>query len=113
MEYVYAAMVLHEAGKETTEDSVTAILEAGDIDVDETRVKALVSALEDVDVEEAIAQSAAAPAPAAGGGAAAAEAEPEDDEEEEAHEEEEEAEPEDEEDEEDEDAAEGLGDLFG
>jgi large subunit ribosomal protein L12 len=115
MEYVYAALVLHEAGTEITEDNVRAILEAGEIDVDDARVKSLVSALEDVDVGEAMAESAAAPV-AAGGGAGDEVEETEDSVEEEPQEEQQEAEPEEDEDDEDEDdadAGEGLGELFG
>ena len=54
MEYVYAAMLLHKADKDITEDGVTDVLDAAGIDVDENRVKALIAALEDVDIEEAI-----------------------------------------------------------
>ena len=108
MEYVYAALILNEAGEALTEDSITGVLEAAGVDVEESRVKALVAALEDVDIEEAIETAAAAPAAgAAAGGAAEADA---DDDEEEAEEEE----AEDEEDDEDDDAGgEGLGELFG
>ena len=42
MEYVYAAMLLHAAEKEMTEDNITAILKAAGVDVDASRVKALV-----------------------------------------------------------------------
>jgi len=114
MEYVYAALVLHEAGKDVSEDNVTAILEAADIDVDDARVKSLVAAMEDVDVEEALSEAAvAAPAGGAGGGAAPA-ADDGADEDDEAAEEEAEAEEEDDDEDEDEgDAGEGLGDLFG
>ncbi|AKH97588.1 50S ribosomal protein P1 [Halanaeroarchaeum sulfurireducens] len=112
MEYVYAALILNESGAEINEDNITGVLEAADVDVEESRVKALVAALEDVDIEEAIEQAAAAPA-APAGGAAGGEAEAEEAEEEEAEEEAEEAE-EEEADEEEEDASgEGLGDLFG
>ena len=109
MEYVYAALILNEADAEINEDNLTDVLESAGVDVEESRVKALVAALEDVDIEEAVEQAAAAPAPAAGGSADAGdedeeseeEAEEEADEEEEAEEEEEEA------------SGEGLGDLFG
>ena len=90
MEYLYAALVLHKAGKEVTNDGVKAVLTAAGADVDESRVKALVAALSDVDIEEALASAVvAAPAaggaaPAAGGAAPAAEAAaPEEEEEEE------------------------------
>jgi len=61
MEYVYAALILNETGEEINEDNVTGVLEAAGVDVEESRVKALVAALEDVDIEEAIETAAAAP----------------------------------------------------
>ena len=114
MEYVYAALILNESGAEINEDNITGVLEAADVDVEESRVKALVAALEDVEIEEAIEQAAAAPA-APAGGAAGGEAEAEEAEEEEAEEEAEEAEEAEEEEGEDEEegSGEGLGDLFG
>ncbi|MFW6458739.1 MAG: 50S ribosomal protein P1 [Halodesulfurarchaeum sp.] len=108
MEYVYAALILNETDEEINEDNLTAVLEAAGVDVEESRVKALVAALEDVDIDEAVEQAAAAPAtPAAAGGteAEAEQAEEEDEPEEEADEEPEE--------EEEEASGEGLGDLFG
>ena len=113
MEYVYAALLLHESDEEVNEDNLTGVLEAAGVDVEESRVKALVAALEDVDIEEAIEQAAAVPAagaaPAAAGGAAEAGAE-----EAEAEEAAEEAEAEEAAEEEDEEVSgEGLGDLFG
>ncbi|XGI83296.1 50S ribosomal protein P1 [Halorutilales archaeon Cl-col2-1] len=111
MEYIYAALVVHNAGNEVTEDSVTDVLEAAGVDVDESRVAALVAALDGVDIDEAVEQAAAAPAAGAGGGAAAAGGDEEEEEEEaEAEEEEEEEEAEEEA---EEDAGEGLGELFG
>ncbi|KPN31736.1 ribosomal protein 'A' [Halolamina pelagica] len=111
MEYVYAALTLNESGEEINEENVTAVLEAAGVDVEESRVKALVAALEDVDIEEAIETAAAAPA---AGGAAAGGASGADEAEDEADEAEEEAEAEEEEEDEDEgDGGEGLGELFG
>ena len=66
MEYVYAAMLLHKAGKEITEDAVKAVLTAAGVTVDEARVKDLAAALQGVDIEEAIKKaSVAAPVAAA------------------------------------------------
>ncbi|HIH86389.1 MAG TPA: 50S ribosomal protein P1 [Methanosarcinales archaeon] len=106
MEYVYAALLLHNAGKDVTEDAITGILQAADVDVDATRVKALVASLEGVDIQEAIEKAAfAAPAAGAASGApAAAVEEAPAAVEEAAAEEEEEAE---------ESGMEGLGALFG
>jgi large subunit ribosomal protein L12 len=67
MEYVYSAMVLHAAKKPVTEDGITNVLKAAGVKADASRVKALVSALEGVNIDEAIATAVAAPvAPAAG-----------------------------------------------
>ena len=116
MEYVYAALILHETDEEINEDNLTGVLEAAGVDVEESRVKALVAALEDVDVEEAIETAAAAPAGGAGGAAAAGAADEAEAEEAEAEDEDEaeEAEAEDEGDDEDDgEGGEGLGELFG
>ena len=54
MEYVYAAMILHEAKKEINEANLNSVLKAAGVAVDEARIKALVSSLEGVDIEDAI-----------------------------------------------------------
>ena len=78
MEYVYAALLLHSAGKKVSEEGITAVIKAAGVDVDAVRAKALVTALEGVNIEEAIAKAAfAAPAAAAPAAAAAAPAEAE------------------------------------
>ena len=100
MEYMYAAMLLHSAGKEVSEDAVTNTLTAAGISADSTRVKALCAALADVDIEEAL----KAPVFAAGAAPAAAPAAAEEAPAEEVKEEEPEEEEED---------LPGLGALFG
>ncbi|MBS3101663.1 50S ribosomal protein P1 [Candidatus Woesearchaeota archaeon] len=71
MEYVYAAMLLHKAGQKIEEASVKKVLEAAHVKVDDARAKALVAALEGVNIEEAIEKAAmpvaVAAAPAAAG----------------------------------------------
>ena len=99
MEYMYAAMLLHSAGKDISEDAVTNTLTAAGVSADSSRVKALCAALADVDIEEAL----KAPVFAAGAAPAAAPA---------AVEEAPEEEPKEEEKEEEEDLQ-GLGALFG
>ena len=112
MEYVYAALILNETGEELNEDNITAVLDAAGVDVEESRVKALVAALEDVDIEEAIETAAAVPAAGAAGGAADAGAADEaDDGDDEANADEAEEAADDDEDEEAD--GEGLGNLFG
>ena len=76
MEYVYAALLLHKLKQNITEDSVKNVVKAAGVTPDDVRVKALVAALGEVNIEEAlkaapVAAAAAAAAPAAGGGAAA------------------------------------------
>lgn len=89
MEYMYAAMLLHSAGKEITEAAMENIITAAGIKPDSIRVKALVAALAEVDVDEALKTpvvTAAAVAPVA---APAAEEEEEEEQKEEEEEEEE------------------------
>ena len=79
MEYVYAALLLHKLKQNITEDSVKNVVQAAGVTPDDVRVKALVAALSEVQIDEAlkaapVAVAAAAPvaaAPAAGGGAEA------------------------------------------
>ena len=82
MEYIYAAMLLHKAGKKVTTDAVKAVLSAAGVHVDEARVKAWVAAFEGVDIDEAVKKAATvtavAAAPAAAGAAPAGEAKKED-----------------------------------
>ena len=75
MENIYAAMLLHKAGKEINEESVTKVLEAAGLTVDAVQVKALVASLSEVNIDEAIkaAPTMMAAAPAA---APAAESKP-------------------------------------
>ena len=77
MEYVYAALLLHKLKQNITEDSVKNVVKAAGVTPDDVRVKALVAALGEVNIEEAlkaapVAAAAAAAAPAAGGAPAAA-----------------------------------------
>ena len=58
MEYVYAAMLLHKAGQKVDEANVKKVLEAAHVKVDDARAKALVAALEGVNIDEAIEKAA-------------------------------------------------------
>ncbi|HLC58777.1 MAG TPA: 50S ribosomal protein P1 [Candidatus Nanoarchaeia archaeon] len=58
MEYVYSAMLLHSAKKPVTEDSVKKVLQAAGVSPDEGRIKALVAALDGVDIDAAIKEAA-------------------------------------------------------
>ncbi len=61
MEYVYAALLLHSAGQPITEDNLTKVLSAAGISPDPARVKALVAALSEVDIDAAIKEVSAVP----------------------------------------------------
>ena len=101
MEYVYGALLLHSAGKEINEANVKKVIDSTGEKADDSQIKALIAALKDVNIEEAISKAAmpvAVPAAVAPAGEAKAE------EKEEAAEDKEKKE---------EEAAEGLAGLFG
>ncbi len=102
MELIYAALTLSEADKEINEENLQDIVDAAGLDVEDSEIAALVAALEDVDIQEAMETAVA--------GGAAAPAASADDAEEEAEEEEEEEDEDD--DASEEEAAAGLGNMF-
>jgi large subunit ribosomal protein L12 len=71
--YMYAALVLHKAGKKVDEQGLTSVVKAAGVDVDQVKVKALASALSEIDIDEALKNAAtmAVAAPAAAAPAAA------------------------------------------
>ena len=100
MDYIYAALLLHSAKKEITEDALTATVKAAGLTPDPAKAKMVVTALQGANIDELLKSAAAAPvmtatAPTAG---AAAEAKKEEKKEEKKSEEE---------------AAAGLAGLFG
>ena len=105
MEYVYAALLLHKLKQDITEDSVKNVVKAAGVDPDEVRVKALVAALGEVNIEDAlkaapVAVAAGAPAQGAAAPSAGTAAPPKEEEEKKEEKKEEEA-------------LEGLSSLFG
>jgi large subunit ribosomal protein L12 len=76
MEYVYAAAILHELDREINEVNMKSVLEGAGADVSESRIKALIAALEDVNIDRAVAD--ASPQLAGEGAAAAVTADGED-----------------------------------
>ena len=105
MEYIYAAMLLHKAGKGIDEAGIKSVLTSAGVKADEGRIKATVSALKDVNIDEAIASAPVATAAAAPAAAPAGEAPAETPAEAEVKEEIKEAS--------EEEASAGLGALFG
>jgi len=77
--YMYAALLLHKAGKPVNEDTLTGVVKAAGVEVDQVKVKALASALSEINIDEALknasAMAVAAPAAAAAPAAGAAKAE--------------------------------------
>jgi len=70
MEYVYAALLLHSTGGKITEESVKKVLTAAGVKAEEPRIKALVAALSEIKIEDALKAAQAMPvaaAPAAAG----------------------------------------------
>jgi large subunit ribosomal protein L12 len=104
MEYVYAALLLHKLKQDITEDNVKNIVKAAGATPNDVQVKALVSALSEVNIDEALkaAPIATAPvaAPAAGAPPEASGSQPK-------------AEEEKKEEKKEEEALEGLSALFG
>ena len=81
MEYIYAALLLHKLEQKIDEDTVKKVITSTGVKPDEVKVKALVSALSEVNIEDALKNAAttvAAPAaaPAESSGEAKAEDKP-------------------------------------
>ncbi len=102
IEYIYAGMLLHNAKQPIDEANIKKVLAASGVEVDEARTKALVAALSEINIDEAIKSAAipmaAAPVAAATPAAEAKKEEKKEEKKEVASEEE---------------TAEGLGSLFG
>jgi len=102
MEYVYAALLLHKLKKDITEDNVKNVIKATGANPDEVKIKALVAALSEVNIDESLKSTPMAMAvpatPAADSGATQANDEKKDEKNDEKKEEE---------------ALEGLSSLFG
>ncbi len=66
MEYIYGALLLHKLGQTVSEDSLTKVIASTGAQVDESKIKTLIAALQGVDIATELANaSAAATAPAA------------------------------------------------
>lgn len=65
MEYVYAALLLHKLKQNITEDSVKNVIQAAGVAPDDVRVKALVAALSEIQIDEALKAAPVAVAPTA------------------------------------------------
>ena len=102
MEYVYAALLLHKLKQDINEDNVKSVIKSAGVEPDDVRIKSLVAALSEVNIEDALKAApiaAAAPAGAASGASSGAAAAPKEEEKKDEKKEEE--------------ALEGLSSLFG
>jgi large subunit ribosomal protein L12 len=52
MQNIYAALLLHKAGKEVNEDNLKKVVVAAGVDADESQLKSLVASLKGVDIEK-------------------------------------------------------------
>jgi len=74
MKYMYAALLLHSAAQKVDEENIKKVISAVGVKPEEARIKALVAALSEVKIDEALKAARAAPiavaapaaAPAAG-----------------------------------------------
>ena len=96
MQNIYAALLLHKAGKDVNEENLKKVVAAAGVEVDESQVKSLVASLKGVDIAKEL-ENASLFAAAPAGGVAPAEVKHEEKPKEEKHEA----------------AAEGLSALFG
>jgi large subunit ribosomal protein L12 len=72
MEYVYAALLLHKLKQDITEDNVKNIIKAAGATPNDVQIKALVTALSEVNIDEALKAAPIATAPVAAPAAAGA-----------------------------------------
>ena len=75
MEYIYAALLLHKLGKDINEENLKKVISATGADVDEAKVKVMVTSLNGVDIANKLANASIAAAPAASANAPAPEVE--------------------------------------
>uniref|UniRef100_A0A7C4BB77 Large ribosomal subunit protein P1 n=1 Tax=Ignisphaera aggregans TaxID=334771 RepID=A0A7C4BB77_9CREN len=61
MEYIYAVLLLHTAKKDISEDSLRRVLEAAGVAVDDVRLKALVAAVKEINIDDVLKSSFAMP----------------------------------------------------
>jgi large subunit ribosomal protein L12 len=60
MEYIYAALLLHKAGKDVNEENLKKVIAAANAQVDEGKIKSLVASLKGVNIDEELANASLA-----------------------------------------------------
>ncbi|MEM0324548.1 MAG: 50S ribosomal protein P1 [Candidatus Aenigmatarchaeota archaeon] len=63
MEYIYAALLLHSAKKEITEENLRNVLTAAGVSIDEARLKSLVESLKNINIDDVIKSASSASIP--------------------------------------------------
>ncbi|MEM4153062.1 MAG: 50S ribosomal protein P1 [Candidatus Pacearchaeota archaeon] len=61
MQYIYAALLLHKAGKEINEENLKKVVEAAGIAIDEARIKTVVASLKGVDIDKVLQETTTMP----------------------------------------------------
>ncbi|MEM0361476.1 MAG: 50S ribosomal protein P1 [Sulfolobales archaeon] len=61
MEYIYASLLLHSAKKEISEDNLKKVLSAAGLEADDVRIKMVVAALKEVNIDEVLKTAAVTP----------------------------------------------------
>ncbi|MEM0476088.1 MAG: 50S ribosomal protein P1 [Candidatus Aenigmatarchaeota archaeon] len=54
MEYIYAALLLHSAKKEITEENLRNVLTAAGVPINEAKLKSLVESLKNINIDDVI-----------------------------------------------------------
>jgi large subunit ribosomal protein L12 len=62
MECIYATLLLHHAGQKINEENIKRVLKAANIEPEEIKIKALIAALSEVNLEEVLKGVATIPA---------------------------------------------------
>jgi large subunit ribosomal protein L12 len=71
MKYMYAALLLHSAAQKVDEENMKKVITAAGVKPEEARVKALVAALSEIKIDDALKAAKAAPIAVAAPAAAA------------------------------------------
>ena len=67
MEYIYAALLLHKVGKEVNEENMKSVVAATGVDVDESKIKSVITSLKGVDIEKELENASLVSVTPAGG----------------------------------------------
>ena len=65
MQYLHAALLLHSSNQDITEKSIENIIKAAGIEPDEAKIKSLVAALADVDIDDVLSKASMTAMPVA------------------------------------------------